>query len=46
MTVILAGNPGEREAGFRAAGFDDFIHLGSNVRTTLSQLQRLAGVLP
>jgi len=43
--VILAGNPGEREAEFRAAGFDDFIHVRSNVRTTLSQLQRLAGVL-
>jgi methylmalonyl-CoA mutase len=45
LSVILAGHPGEREAEFRAAGFDDFIHIRSNVRTTLSQLQRLAGVL-
>jgi methylmalonyl-CoA mutase len=45
LAVILAGHPGEREAGYRAAGFDEFIHIRSNVRTTLSQLQRLAGVL-
>lgn len=46
LVVILAGHPGEHEAAFRAAGFDDFIHVRSNVRTTLSELQRLAGVLP
>ena len=45
LSVVLAGHPGEREAEFRAAGFDDFIHVRSNVRTTLAQLQRLAGVL-
>jgi len=45
LAVILAGHPGEHEAEYRAAGFDDFIHVRSNVRTTLSQLQRLAGVL-
>jgi methylmalonyl-CoA mutase len=45
LAVVLAGHPGEREAEFRSAGFDDFIHVRSNVRTTLSQLQRLAGVL-
>jgi methylmalonyl-CoA mutase len=45
LSVILAGHPGEREAEYRAAGFDDFIHIRSNVRTTLAQLQRLAGVL-
>jgi len=38
------GQPGEREAEFRAAGFDDFIPYPYNLRTTLSQLQRLAGV--
>ena len=42
--MILAGHPGEREAEYRAAGFDDFIHLRSNVRLTLSRLQRLTGV--
>lgn len=45
LALVLAGHPGEREAEFRAAGFDDFIHVRSNLRTTLSQLQRLAGVL-
>ncbi len=45
LAVILAGHPGDREAEYRSAGFDDFIHIRSNVRTTLSQLQRLAGVL-
>src|SRR5664280_927235 len=45
LAVILAGHPGEREAGFRAAGFDDFIHIRPNVRTTLDHLQRVAGVL-
>lgn len=45
LAVILAGHPGEREAEYRAAGFDDFIHIRSNVRTTLFELQRLAGVL-
>jgi methylmalonyl-CoA mutase len=45
LAVILAGPPGEREADYRAAGFDDFIHIRSNVRTTLLQLQRVSGVL-
>jgi methylmalonyl-CoA mutase len=45
LVVVLAGLPAEREAEFRAAGFDEFIHLRSNVRATLAQLQRLAGVL-
>ena len=44
LAVILAGPPGEREADYRAAGFDDFIHIRSNVRTTLLQLQRVSGV--
>jgi methylmalonyl-CoA mutase len=46
LVVVLAGHPGEREQEFRTAGFDEFIHLRSNVRATLAQLQRLAGVLP
>ena len=46
LIVVLAGHPGEREQEFRTAGFDEFIHLRSNVRATLDQLQRLAGVLP
>jgi methylmalonyl-CoA mutase len=43
--VVLAGHPGEREQEFRTAGFDEFIHRRSNVRATLTQLQRLAGIL-
>ena len=40
------GRPSRRTgAEFRAAGFDEFIHVRSNVRTTLARLQRLAGVL-
>jgi methylmalonyl-CoA mutase len=46
VLVVLAGHPGEREAEYRAAGFDAFIHLRSNARTTLTELQRLTGVLP
>jgi len=45
VAVVLAGHPGESEAAFKAAGFDEFIHVRSNVRTTLIQLQRTAGVL-
>jgi methylmalonyl-CoA mutase len=45
LAVVLAGHPAEREPDFRAAGFDEFIHVRSNVRATLAQLQRLAGVL-
>jgi methylmalonyl-CoA mutase len=45
LIVVLAGHPGEQEKEFRTTGFDEFIHLRSNVRATLTQLQRLAGVL-
>ena len=46
LTVVLAGHPGEHEQEFRAAGVDEFIHIRANVRTTLAQLQRRAGVSP
>jgi methylmalonyl-CoA mutase len=45
LLVLLAGHPAEREAEFRAAGFDEFIHIRSNLRSTLAQLQRQAGLL-
>jgi len=45
VLVVLAGHPGVREQEFLAAGFDEFIHLRANVRTTLARLQRLAGIL-
>ncbi len=44
LVVVLAGAPGAREREFRAAGFDEFIHLRANVRTTLARLQDLAGM--
>ena len=44
--VVLAGHPGSHEAEYRAAGFDEFIHIRANVRTTLAQLQRRAGLIP
>ena len=46
LAVVLAGHPGEHEGEFRAAGFDEFIHVRANARITLAQLQRLAGVSP
>jgi methylmalonyl-CoA mutase len=42
--VVLAGNPGEREALYRAAGVTDFIFVGTNLVTTLSTLLTRAGV--
>jgi len=44
--AVLAGHPGGQEAAYRAAGFDEFIHLRANARTLLAGLQRRAGVLP
>lgn len=46
LTVVLAGHPGDREREYRDAGVDEFIHLRSNARSTLAQLQRRAGVTP
>ncbi len=42
--VVLAGNPGEREAAYRAAGVSDFIFVGVNLVTVLSGLLTRAGV--
>jgi methylmalonyl-CoA mutase len=42
--VVLAGNPGEREAAYRAAGVTDFVFVGTNLVTTLSGLLTRAGV--
>ncbi|MDR1789995.1 MAG: methylmalonyl-CoA mutase family protein [Opitutaceae bacterium] len=43
--ILVAGAPGENEAAWRAAGVNEFINIRSNVRTTLAQLQKLAGVI-
>jgi methylmalonyl-CoA mutase len=37
--IVLAGNPGKNEEQFRAAGFDFFIHLKSNLPDTLRAIQ-------
>jgi len=44
-TVILAGNPGAKEASYRAAGFDRFIFVRCDVLGTLRELLREEGVL-
>ena len=44
-SVILAGNPGAKEARFRAAGVDRFIFVRCDVLATLRDLLREEGVL-
>lgn len=41
--LVLAGNPGEHEAAYRAAGVTDFVFLGSDVAATLSRLLEQIG---
>lgn len=43
--VVLAGNPGEREAAYRAAGVTEFIHVGTNLISSLRALLARAGVV-
>ncbi len=42
--VYLAGRPGAREAAYRAAGVDTFIHVGCDVLATLRAAHRLLGI--
>jgi len=44
-TVILAGNPGDRESAYREAGVDRFIFIRCDVHETLQQLLEEEGVL-
>jgi methylmalonyl-CoA mutase len=44
-TVILAGNPGENEPKYRAAGIDRFIFIRCDVLNTLQELLHEEGVL-
>ncbi|WP_425395651.1 methylmalonyl-CoA mutase family protein [Aeoliella sp.] len=44
-TVVLAGNPGENESAWRAAGVDRFIFIKCDVLSTLRDLLREEGVL-
>lgn len=44
-TVVLAGNPGDAEARYRAAGVDRFIFVTCDVLATLRDLLREEGVL-
>jgi methylmalonyl-CoA mutase len=44
-SVILAGNPAEREAEYRAAGVDRFIFVRCDVVAVLSELLRQEGAL-
>lgn len=43
--LVLAGHPGEKEEAYRAAGFDAFIHIRSNVRADLTRFLGDAGAL-
>lgn len=43
--VLLAGYPTEHVEAFRAAGIDNFIHLGANCHQLLSNLQTQLGVV-
>jgi methylmalonyl-CoA mutase len=42
--VVLAGHPGDHAEAFKQAGFDEFIHIRSNVRETLASFQQKTGV--
>jgi len=44
-TVVLVGNPGEREEGYRAAGVDRFIGVGCDAVQTLRELLMQEGAL-
>lgn len=44
-TVVLAGNPGDQESTYRAAGVDRFIFIKCNVLETLRSLLEEEGVL-
>ncbi len=46
LVVILAGYPTELIEPLKTAGFDDFIHVRSNVRETLEKLLIRIGALP
>lgn len=43
ITVVLAGYPTEHVEAFKAAGFDDFIHIRANVREMLANLLNKIG---
>ncbi len=44
IKLVLAGYPTEIIETLKQAGFDDFIHIRANVRETLSNLMKQAGV--
>lgn len=45
MVLLVAGNPGDHEAAWRAAGVDDFVNVRSNNFELNQQLLKGAGVL-
>ncbi|MFW6086615.1 MAG: methylmalonyl-CoA mutase family protein [Myxococcota bacterium] len=44
--VVLAGKPGDRDAAYREAGVDRFVHVGADVLAILKELHREIGVKP
>ena len=46
LILVLAGYPTELVVSLRSAGFDEFIHVRSDVRSTLENLLNRIGALP
>jgi methylmalonyl-CoA mutase len=46
LILVLAGYPSELVASLRSAGFDEFIHVRSDVRSTLENFLNRIGALP
>lgn len=46
VQLMVAGAPGEHEAGWRSGGVDDFIHIKTNCLEYLQRLHRQLGLTP
>lgn len=42
--LLMAGRPGDKEAGYRAAGVDEFLHSGANAVAALAALHAQLGI--
>jgi len=45
IRIVVAGNPAEIQEELKKAGVDDFIHIKSDLMTTLEHYQKLFGIL-
>ncbi len=46
LCILMAGTPGPREAGWRAAGVDDFVNINADALGLLRRLHERAGIRP